>query len=415
MLSMQNPSWWFAYWPWDTQDNLQITPYVLRSLIDIQNYTNIDIQKNIDLARIYLEANQNVWTELQQSQIAWALAKAKSDVLDVDFIIENLNNTELPSSARLFYTYALYEISWKLYSDIVEKNINILKKSSFPTSDYYWDSQSFQAILASLIVEYWWDETYINKKVDDFYKKELSSYYYSTQTKNNIFQFFYKYLAQTWVWKRSEVEFYHKWTSQRISLWWKNPWFIKQELNAKDFVIGNNIVLPFEYISWENIFIDVSVLEYPKDVKKIKPYKNKLTLSRKIYEVTDSWEKLVTWNTYHLWKLYRTEVSVITDDSITKTNLTIEDYLPAWFLVSNSKFKTVATEEKTSHWYYFERVESKPEVFFSTTSFPQWEVIQSYYFRPQYPGTFVYPPVSAYYMYEPEIRAYSRYDTIIVK
>ncbi len=39
----------------------------------------------------------------------------------------------------------------------------------------------------------------------------------------------------------------------------------------------------------------------------------------------------------------------------------------------------------------------------------------TYYFRPEYSGTYLLPPVTAYFMYRPEVHAIGRYETIVVK
>lgn len=39
----------------------------------------------------------------------------------------------------------------------------------------------------------------------------------------------------------------------------------------------------------------------------------------------------------------------------------------------------------------------------------------TYYFRPEYSGTYLLPPVTAYFMYRPEVHAIGRYERITVK
>jgi uncharacterized protein YfaS (alpha-2-macroglobulin family) len=41
-------------------------------------------------------------------------------------------------------------------------------------------------------------------------------------------------------------------------------------------------------------------------------------------------------------------------------------------------------------------------------------MVYEYYFRPKFEGKFMQPPVSAYKMYEPDVRAFSKFNTLEV-
>jgi hypothetical protein len=58
---------------------------------------------------------------------------------------------------------------------------------------------SDKAIFASLLLDFndKNDEAYIEELVNDLYSYDWSSYWYSTQSKNNAFMAFHKYLAKT--------------------------------------------------------------------------------------------------------------------------------------------------------------------------------------------------------------------------
>jgi uncharacterized protein YfaS (alpha-2-macroglobulin family) len=43
------------------------------------------------------------------------------------------------------------------------------------------------------------------------------------------------------------------------------------------------------------------------------------------------------------------------------------------------------------------------------------EVVYEFYFRPNYQGTFTLPPVTAYLMYRPDIRAHTKFSSVEVK
>jgi len=64
---------------------------------------------------------------------------------------------------------------------------------------WYWDNNSDRAIFASMLIDYSYEKykSYINDLISDLYSFDWDSYYYSTQTKNNAFIAFYKYLEKT--------------------------------------------------------------------------------------------------------------------------------------------------------------------------------------------------------------------------
>jgi hypothetical protein len=64
------------------------------------------------------------------------------------------------------------------------------------SSDRYWDTHTDKAILTSLMMDFGYDEITINEMIKSLYTYDFSSYYYSTQTKNNAFIAFVKYLEK---------------------------------------------------------------------------------------------------------------------------------------------------------------------------------------------------------------------------
>jgi uncharacterized protein YfaS (alpha-2-macroglobulin family) len=97
--------------------------------------------------------------------------------------------------------------------------------------------------------------------------------------------------------------------------------------------------------------------------------------------------------------------------------MTLEDYLPATFRVMNSKFRTnsIATNQNTTQGWYYNHVEVLPNLIMAYAENIWGNTAEySYFVIPEFEGTFLYPPATAY-LYNPDIRAYGEFRTIDVK
>jgi len=109
---------------------------------------------------------------------------------------------------------------------------------------------------------------------------------------------------------------------------------------------------------------------------------------------------------------------VILDKAQRNTDLVIEDYLPSGFEVVQSKFKTesIAVGQAAKNQWAWNHIENKPNVVMAHTKrIYNNELKYEYYFRPKFTGTFTQPPVTAYFMYQPDIRAHSTFSSVEVK
>jgi uncharacterized protein YfaS (alpha-2-macroglobulin family) len=115
--------------------------------------------------------------------------------------------------------------------------------------------------------------------------------------------------------------------------------------------------------------------------------------------------------------LYKAKITATFPDEKARRNLTIEDYLPGSFRVINSNFRTESSSvdnvDMARRWDY---IEYKPDVVMANTSYV-WgkETIFEYYFRPEFEGTYLQPPVTGYLMYDPIIRSSGRFREVEVK
>lgn len=97
-------------------------------------------------------------------------------------------------------------------------------------------------------------------------------------------------------------------------------------------------------------------------------------------------------------------------------NLAIEDFFPGGWRPINGIFKTESSllrAETTSWWGY---VESREDRILAHQSYIYGDtpLTYSYYIRPEFLGDYLLPPATAYFMYTPEIHAYTQYSRIKV-
>ncbi len=109
--------------------------------------------------------------------------------------------------------------------------------------------------------------------------------------------------------------------------------------------------------------------------------------------------------------------------NITKYYLTLEDYIPGGWRPISSIFKTESSSttdgsSEYGYWNGWTHVESREDRIFATQDYI-WQTdhpyTYTYYIRPEYTGTYLLPPVTAYYMYQPEIHSIGTYEKIIVQ
>lgn len=106
-----------------------------------------------------------------------------------------------------------------------------------------------------------------------------------------------------------------------------------------------------------------------------------------------------------------------------KYYLTLEDYIPGGWRPISSIFKTESSSttdanSKYGYWNGWTHVESRLDRVLATQDYI-WRTDQpytyTYYIRPEYSGTYLLPPVTAYYMYQPQIHATGKYERVTVQ
>ena len=438
LKKMQVKDGWFAYWIWEENSNLEITPYVVRSLIYAKKSWVSGLDNMIDKWIRYLEANKNTKDLDIKSEIYWTLAYAWKNY-DL-----NLEANSLSRHSLIAYTY--YLVLAKKDKNLIEKNIDLIKnKLNDDNYSWYWNKYSDKAIFTQLLIDYDYKKYFklIDKLIVELYDIDWGSYYYSTQSKNNTFMAFAKYLKK--VNKYWNINFVYSIWNIKSKNFLNNYSKIKTfEYNLGDIVENNKVNLKIRKLSWNNLYLNATLKLYPKDVTKIKAYSNNIQVKREIYEILDE-KKLdkcneaiasyynidkkvedleeCKWvfkkkidNIFNIWKKYRV-IDTIKTNKEDLRNIVLEDYLASSFVVFNNKFKTtsVSMKQNTRNWY-FDYVELNKNVIFANASYV-WgnKTTYTYYFTPWFSWEFLLPPVTAYEMYNPTNRANSEFKKIIVK
>lgn len=430
ILRMQQFGGW-KYWESDTEINTHVTPYVLRSLYIFRDlWVNIP-QASIDAGIKYVEDMVDYRADLYTNdpdfaaEIFWTLAMGKSQ--HVKIIEKSIDPKKLSRHGYLAYAYGL-QILGK-YTTETDKILEKLIQAKWDQY-WYWNSGADSAIYARLLL----DRGEIEKatKILDTRLRsvDLSSYYVSTQEKIQLFYALFKHTNLTLL----------KPTNINIAL---RGEAIIADLSLTKDRLSQKIEAPRGKM-WDEITLTRSsssmpiyyeLLEYsvPDDILSTDPTSNWwMGISREFERVDESRgidkdgnyisAQSVEDTNFEKWQLYRATIRVkIPEENATWQHLTVEDFVPGWWRPIKWIFHTESrmNEDSTgnydynNYWSYVEarddRILATIESGYGTTR------IYTYYFRPEYAGEYLLPPVTAYFMYRPEIHAIGRYQKITVK
>ena len=421
--SMQTTSWGFAYWQWEDNPDLHITPYVLRRLIDMKNFGSDVPKEMINNASKYLENNfWNIKKNIDKTETFYTFAKLNKAQEAYNKLLKGVDKSNFSRHELIAYTYWLITWNKKKNKEVIDKNIKkiINKLDSNEKQSRYWSKRSDKALFISMLIDYWYDEKVITEYIKELYSTDWSNYYYSTTAKNNAFIAFAKYMEKYWNNSSSNFAFslgYIQNRNKRFWLWEEEPNTITKEFTLDDIIQYKEdfIELTTFVISWKNIFTNLTLDIVPKDKFKIKETSNKMNVSRKIYEL-NSWKEITDW-VFKKWELYKIKININFDNKKVRRNLALEDYIPSTFKIINSKFKTESIDSKDNNkswrWNHIENLKDR---IFANSSYVYWKNIQfEYTIRPEFRWEYTYPPVNVYMMYNWEINSHSKYEKIKVK
>lgn len=129
----------------------------------------------------------------------------------------------------------------------------------------------------------------------------------------------------------------------------------------------------------------------------------------------------VTDGVFEKGKLYRVTLATTLSGKKKESwyNLASEDFLPAGWRPIRGIFKTesmlTASNTDRAWWDYWDYTEAKDDRILSHISYGYGDTrTYIYYVRPESVGQYLLPPATAYFMYQPEVHSYTKYEKISV-
>jgi alpha-2-macroglobulin len=446
ILRMQLWGGW-KYWQDDATANPHVTPYVVRSLYALRDMWVLIPQSAIDSGLQYIvdmvdyqgdsldgDAFAEVFVTLAQARhprASWLvphLEKLRKSASPVISWTSSIDTKTLSRHGLLMYAYGLQylgkipdELLWELARVMAQKD---------PTTYWYWDASADQAIYARLLLERW-DLSASTLLLDQLTRDiDLRSYYISTQSKIQLF------IALT---RHAELTQ----TKGDIPMLLRSDGLIaKLDLIGKAYsrtidvardTVSDKLVFTRERW-WVPLFYEILQYDTPSDILQTKSTSAYgMEVSRQFERVDESrgidsdgkWivTTPVTDAVFQKWQLYRVTLTATPPVSDTPSYyLTLEDFVPGWWrpirwVFTTESRSTTDTNQEGWYWNGWSHVEARDDRILATadslwSSEPQ---TYTYYIRPEYAGTYLLPPVTAYYMYRPEVHAIGRYERVEVR
>lgn len=145
----------------------------------------------------YLESNISAYADNnEKAELFWTLARAKNNKAKV--VADSIDSNTLTLHSLLAYAYGMHYLDQqkiiKFDIRLIDRIRAELKKTKQSEYNwYYWDLLADKALFASLLI----DRTgYFNEAegiLRELAKNDWDSYYYSTQTKYQVFLAFFKH------------------------------------------------------------------------------------------------------------------------------------------------------------------------------------------------------------------------------
>ena len=446
---MQLSNGWFAYWHGSTEVSREATPYALRRLVDMKQMWAKIPGSMIENGKKYLETNlKDLGDDTIKAETFYTLAKLWSWTKVHDTIFKNTDTTKFSRHNMITYTYGLILTDKKKYKTTIEKNITTIREKLIDDSKnyYYWSSRSDKWLFTSMLIDYWYSHDVIKAYIKELYGINWNNYYYSTMAKSNAFIAFAKYMEKY----NSSASSHFAFSvgtiqnrDKRFDLGGTTSNTLKREFRLKDILQykEKHIELKTYVLSWKEIFTNLTLELHPKEKLKIEAESNGIEVKRSVFKVLDQnklsdcsevyyWRKnknkdcdtvfteVVDWK-YTKWQYYKVLLEVKFSNEEQRTNVALEDHIPSTFRIINSKFKTESSSIKKWNrtswvWDHIEYMEDR--VFANASKAYRNDALYlEYMVTPEFEGEFIYPPVSAYLMYDWDIRAHTKFEKIVVE
>ncbi|MBC7503547.1 hypothetical protein H7169_01120 [Candidatus Gracilibacteria bacterium] len=423
ILKMQDSTGGWKYWEGDINVNEHVTPYVIRSLYEFRKL-GVSIPDEVIIRGLDYISNIPIGDDMDnQSEIFATLALGKHPKSKA--IQKSIDINKLSRHGYLMYSLGLLYMG--RFDETAKKNLEAQMNSRKTESYWYWDDTADRAIYARLLIRIG-EQKRAGAIITDILKGvNLESYFISTQSKIQLFMG----LIELSDGPNSLSSFTISTGKLKIPL---NPkkGTHRFSYDTRRSMLGNT--LDISGVS-SNLYYELSIYDEPTNIFAVKS-KNHLDLGvTRVFEKVDESKGLdkqgqfilsthVTTGIFAKGELYRVRITVTPkQENTAKYYLTLEDYIPGGWRPIQGIFNTESssTTDVNKEYGYFNgwtHVEARIDRIFVTQDYI-WQsdhpYTYTYYIRPEYVGTYLLPPVTAYYMYQPEIHSTGKYTKITVQ
>jgi uncharacterized protein YfaS (alpha-2-macroglobulin family) len=418
ILRMQYFNGWWVYWEGADEANAHITPYVLRSLLEFQALGEIIPQEVYTNGINYIINNEGEYSANPDdyAEAVWTLAALK----DTRALMwwTKIDTSRLSRHGYIAYAYAALKLG--KYTPSIEKALTSMLGRS--DESWYWSVYADTALFARLLLEQW-ERVKAISLIDPLVRDlDLTSYYVSTQEKMQLL------LALITITKDQgssslDIALRSEKLIADLSLTKSIP---SATLMTSREKLGSSYTLKRDDAK-SPLYVTTMISDRPKDITTMAPYSTGgITIVRSFALIDESrwvdekWNFIVTAPlsdmTFQKGKLYKVTLKTTVWDGATR-NLSIEDFFPGGWRPINSIFQTekTITQESGSSWW--SHVESREDRLLAHRDYLYRDdrtLEYSYYIRPESLWEYLLPPATAYFMYRPEIHAYTKYERVKV-
>lgn len=423
ILRMQHFTGGWTYWEWDASVEPNITPYVVRTLFLMRNLWEKIPEEVFTNALNYILANEGEYQKNMDTyaEAVWTLALLKNENALAWW--KNIDTSKLSRHGYIAYITAAQKLGTYTLKD--EKAfIDLLEKGS--TNSWYWSKRTDTALFIQLLFERK-DREKALKYLDPLMRfANLDSYYVSTQEKIQTLLALLEESRSTDKLKGNEtIALRGDTVISDISLRPDKP---SNSIETSQEKIGESYTLK-RNAGGTPLIVTTRIQDVPKDLTKLPAYSTGGIKITRTFDLIDESKGVDTNSTFvsvspvkdatfKRWKLYRVTLTAqfASQGEDYWYNLAIEDFLPSAWRPINQKFQTESSlleNARDESWWNY--TEAKDDRLLAHMSYGWGNTrTYSYYFRPLILGEFILPPATAYFMYDPEVHAYTEFSRVTV-
>ena len=441
--SMQVEDGGFAYWEGGTTSEPHITPYAVLALVEMRDLGVKIPREMIDKGRTFIEdqvkALQGNIPDERLSQLVQelhALSRLDSGVFGTARTLLQNRLEKLTTHEKIVYGLSLAKKDVNNYRNELEELIGKIDLSKAGDSDrnWYWDSTADRALYVQLLIRLNPQHKDIPGLIKDLYALDLGSYYYSTQSKAQVFIAFADFIEKVDSGNKGRVALDYQIGNKKGKVTLTDrAIFRKLSIPMSEIQsTGGDLKFTVSGAGGQRVYTDLLVSQIPKDPTTVKAQQDKgIKVTRQYYklgavkETDNGWWKQqerdlapVSGASFKLGETYLVKVKVDFDKP--QRQVALESFLPASFKLINTRFLTEQTQVGEDQWNWpFYHEEFRADRYFASAEYVdnyyRDEVELSYYVRPIVAGEFLEPPVSVYPMYRPDVEGHTEFRRVTIE